>query len=483
MTQLEISGVDVLTGTESGSVTVTPSGDVTVTPNGDGSYTVTVKNVKDNITLTAASMLFQTVQDELTTVPAELAEKFQNVDALQSALRTEVKNVNSNVPDDQTALLDIKLQYTTNGTDWVDATPEHFPKGGIQVTIPYSDLGSTDSSYTFTVIHMFTTTMNGHTVGATETITPRRDTSGLHFAVTSLFPFAVGWTKTTAPVVYPVVIEESQHGKVTASPDRAEAGSTVTLTVTPDSGYVLDTLTVTGSEGKKLKLTAQSNGRYTFAMPDSEVTVKAVFTERTQKPCDGGADCPSHGFTDLDVGAWYHEAVDFVLGNHLMNGFGNGLFGPNAQLTRAQLTQILYNREGKPAVTGGSKFTDVDKNAWYSDAVNWAVANGIVGGYGNGKFGPDDNITREQLAVMLWRYAKSPAATNKKLDFKDAGETSNYALDAIRWAVENGIINGKGNGILDPKGQATRAQTAQMLKNFIEVQEDDARKNNEPLMP
>ncbi len=109
----------------------------------------------------------------------------------------------------------------------------------------------------------------------------------------------------------------------------------------------------------------------------------------------------------------------------------------------------------------------------YSDAITWAAANGIVSGYGGGKFGPNDNITREQLATILWRYSKSPAATNKELHFNDADEISGYALDAIRWAVEHGILNGFGDGRLGPKGLATRAQVAQMLKNFIENQEDN----------
>ena len=118
-------------------------------------------------------------------------------------------------------------------------------------------------------------------------------------------------------------------------------------------------------------------------------------------------------------------------------------------------------------------FSDVTGEAWFAEAVRWAAAMGIVGGYGNGKFGPNDPITREQLAVMLWRYAGSPAATNKELHFADADEASGYALDALRWAVENGILNGYGDGRLNPVGLATRAQVAQMLKNFMEGQEDN----------
>ena len=127
-----------------------------------------------------------------------------------------------------------------------------------------------------------------------------------------------------------------------------------------------------------------------------------------------------------------------------------------------------YNKEGKPLVTSGSTFADVADGQWYAPAIIWAAAYGIVGGYGNGLFGPDDNITREQLAVMLWRWAGSPAATDKELHFTDADEASGYALDALRWAAENGVLNGYSDGRLNPGGTATRAQAAQMLRNYLE---------------
>ena len=270
---------------------------------------------------------------------------------------------------------------------------------------------------------------------------------------------------------YPITIKGSDHGKVTSSSRNVSSGSTVTLTVTPDSGYVLDTLTVTDSQGNEIKLIGQNNGKYTFTMPNRAVTVKATFVE---KPCDGGADCPSRDFTDLGgVEAWYHGAVDYALRNNLMGGYGNGLFGPNDNLSRAQFAQILFNKEGRPVVNYLMQFDDVAGEAWYTEAVRWAASQGIVGGYGNGMFGPNDNITREQLAVMLWRYAGSPAATNKELHFNDADKISGFALEAMRWAVESGVMGGYGNGQLDPKGLATRAQVAQMLKNFIEAQEEE----------
>ena len=151
-----------------------------------------------------------------------------------------------------------------------------------------------------------------------------------------------------------------------------------------------------------------------------------------------------------------------------MGRYGDGTFGPNNNLTRAQFAQILYNKEGKPAVTGSSIFADAADGLWCAPAVTWAAENGIVGGYGSGLFGPNDNITREQIAVILWRYAGSPAATDKELHFADADKASGYTLDALRWAAENGILNGYGDGRLNPKGLATRAQAAQILRNYLE---------------
>lgn len=246
-------------------------------------------------------------------------------------------------------------------------------------------------------------------------------------------------------------------GTVKAVTTSANEGQRVTLTVTPDSGYELSKLIVTDGKENELKLTTKDNRTYTFTMPNSKVTVGAVFTKTWSNP-----------FSDVSENSWHYDAVKFANKNGLMSGIGNGLFAPETNLTRAQFAQILYNKEGRPTVDAGSNFVDVASGTWYTSAVNWAAANSIVNGYGDGCFGPNDNITREQLAVMLWRYAGSPTATNKELNFTDADKASGYALDALCWAVENDIINGYGNGQLSPQGLATRAQVAQILKNYLE---------------
>ncbi len=276
-----------------------------------------------------------------------------------------------------------------------------------------------------------------------------------------------GGSWNTPPATYTVTAPNTANGQVTVSPTRAARGTVVTITAVPEDGYRLDTLNVT-SGGKAIPLTEKGNGKYTFTMPTGTVKVEAVFvpTETPETPWDSP-------FTDVSEGDWYYEAVRFVQEQGLMNGIGNGNFAPNAQLSRAQLAQILFNKEGRPGVNYLLTFSDVAGEAWYTEAVRWAASQGIVGGYGNGTFGPNDPITREQLAVMLWRYSGSPAATNKELHFNDEAEISGFALEALRWAVENGILNGYGDGRLGPQGQATRAQVAQMLKNFIENQEDN----------
>ncbi len=268
------------------------------------------------------------------------------------------------------------------------------------------------------------------------------------------------------PTYRPDVPQPSQGGSVGVSPSNPVWGDPVTVTPKPDQGYEVDKITVTDQNGKPVEVTVKPDGTYTFKQPNGKVKI-----EVTYKPVKTPWSSP---FTDVSEGDWYYEAVQFVQAEGLMNGYGSGNFAPDAQLSRAQLAQILFNKRGRPEVDHLSDFSDVGDEAWYTEAVRWAASQGIVGGYGNGTFGPNDPITREQLAVMLWRYSGSPAATNKELHFSDEGEISAFALEALRWAVENGILNGYDNGRLGPQGQATRAQAAQMLKNFIESQEDSA---------
>lgn len=184
--------------------------------------------------------------------------------------------------------------------------------------------------------------------------------------------------------------------------------------------------------------------------------------------------CPSRFFTDLSSSAWYHEYADYVIGEGLMTGASDTTFAPNAALTRAMLVTTLYRAEKEPAVTGADTFTDVVSGSWYEKAVIWAAANGIVTGYGDGRFGPGDPITRQQLAAILWRFAQYKgydvrANGTTMPDFVDRGQIASWAGEAVSWAYSRGVLTGKDGNVLDPTGGATRMEAAAMLARFLQL--------------
>lgn len=190
-------------------------------------------------------------------------------------------------------------------------------------------------------------------------------------------------------------------------------------------------------------------------------------------PCDGGSRCPSRQFSDVNTNKWYHESIDYAIANGLMNGVGSGKFSPNGTMTRAMLVTVLWRYTGAPD-TAGTPFTDVPSGEWYSDAVAWAAGNDIVNGVGGGRFDPDGQITREQMATMLFRYAEhfgiDTSARGNIWTFRDSSEVHGYAEDAISWCVASSIIGGTESGgvvYLNPRGMATRAEVATILMRYI----------------
>ena len=178
-------------------------------------------------------------------------------------------------------------------------------------------------------------------------------------------------------------------------------------------------------------------------------------------------ECASSAFADLDVNAWYHDATDFVLNNGIMQGNADGTFAPAGTLTRAELVQILYNIEGKPEVNTSKSFSDVAADDWFYNAVMWAAENGVVLGNTDGTYAPNDFVTREQMVTILWRYAGSKEPVATELTFADASEVSDWAETAILWAVENGIVMGIGNNMFAPKANTERAAAAQVMMNYF----------------
>ena len=268
-----------------------------------------------------------------------------------------------------------------------------------------------------------------------------------------------GGGSTSYAVTLPTDVE---NGSLSVSPTRASKGRTVTITVKPDAGYELDTLTVTEKDGTAVTLTKTADNKYTFTMPASQVTIEATFQESVS---------PVDSFVDVDENAWYYQAVQYMVENGLMSGTSTTTFSPNTTLSRGMIAQMLYALEGKPS-TQGSSFTDVASGAWYADAAAWAQANQVITGYDNGAFGPDDPLTREQLTLILCNYARlkgyEVSAQGDLSDFVDGHTTSAWAQESMTWAVGAGLLSGKGLGMLYPTGTATRAEVAQILMNFCE---------------
>ena len=243
-----------------------------------------------------------------------------------------------------------------------------------------------------------------------------------------------------------------QGGTVTVSPKQAAKGTTVTITVKPDQGYELDTLTVTDAKGNELTLTEQGNGKYIFTMPGSSVKIQVSFKERA-----GQVDNP---FTDVSESAYYYDAVMWAVANGVTNGTSATTFSPDVTVTRAQMVTFLWRAYGSPKATGSNPFADVSADAYYYDAVLWAVANGITVGTSVTTFSPDAPVTRAQAVTFQWRAAGSPAATGNSFD--DVAADAYYA-QAVTWAVANGITVGTGAGKFSPDAPVTRAQAVTFL--------------------
>lgn len=265
---------------------------------------------------------------------------------------------------------------------------------------------------------------------------------------------------------YKVTTSAVNNGGVNASPSSAEKGAVITITLSPDKGYKLDKLTVTDGSGKTVSTVKKSDTVYTFTMPASAVKVGVSYVKATETPSETK-------FNDVSANDWFASAVDYVTGKGMMNGTADNTFSPKANTTRGMVVTVLYRLENQPS-TSAASFTDVASGAYYANAVAWANANGIVSGYGSGKFGPNDKVTREQLAAILYRYAQykkydvSVGEDTNILSYDDAQSISTYAIPAIQWACGAGVVTGKSGSKLDPKGNATRAEVAAMLMRFCE---------------
>ena len=250
---------------------------------------------------------------------------------------------------------------------------------------------------------------------------------------------------------YSVTVDKTENGSVTVSPKSASKGDTVTITVKPDSGYVLETLTVTDKNGNELTLKDKGDGKYTFTMPAGKVEVKATFMEDNSV---------LNFFYDVPNDAYFYEAVKWAVKNGITTGVGNDLFAPEQPCTRAQIVTFLWRAAGSPEPKTASSFTDVPANAYYAKAVAWAVENGITNGMTETTFAPDATCTRGQSVTFLYRALKGSASGST--NFTDVKSDAFYA-DAINWAVANNVTNGTSNTTFSPNADCTRAEIVTFL--------------------
>lgn len=289
------------------------------------------------------------------------------------------------------------------------------------------------------------TEKNGGTKITTATLFDKDTTVYAHWTYT-------GSTGGGGVTTYPITVKSAKNGDVTASHKSAAKGTTITLTVDPDKGYVLDTLTVLDGKDKDLKLT-EKNGKFTFTMPASKVTVEGSFKEEFP-------DFPNP-FSDIAPSDFCCDAVMWAVAKDITNGIGNYTFAPNQPCTRAQIVTFLWRAAGSPAPKSASNFTDVPADAYYAKAVAWAVENGITGGTGDGKFSPDATCTRAQAVTFLYRASGSPAMSGNAA-FTDVAADAYYAA-AVTWAEKNGITGGIGGGLFGSDQSCTRGQIVTFL--------------------
>ena len=432
-TKLEIGTVNCLT---------TPStGNVTAVREGNG-YRITVSNVSEAFTLTAQATEFQVISDQLTD------------ETKKPELR---KYISSSVSRSNIQYLDITLQMKNSSGEWVNiVNPEDFPKGGVYVTISYPN--GTDKQDTFYISHMLTVDMNGKKAGEVEEITPiTKGENGISFHVTSLSPFAIGWTKYVAPT--PGGGGGGGGGAV----------STYTLTFDSNGGSAIDKITKDSGTTIDLATYKPTRAGYTFAgwfsdkaLTKTVTSVKltantTVYAKWTQN--GGTAQNP---FVDVKEGAYYYDAVLWAVEQKITSGTSATTFSPDASCTRAQMVTFLWRAAGSPKVENGKNpFVDVKADAYYYDAVLWAVEKGVTSGTSATTFSPDATVTRGQTVTFLYRNAGSPEVSGT-MPFTDV-EADAYYAKAVQWAVQQKITTGTSETTFSPMSDCTRGQIVTFL--------------------
>lgn len=414
--------------------------------NSDGSYTVTVTNVISNIAVTATAYQVEAKGLNDYEVPPSLKDpNLNSITDIETKLKTTLTGRKDGI-----VFYDIVLKAS-------DGTPvTTFPANGVYVTIPYPD--GTNKQDTFRIVHMLTVDMNGKKAGEVEEITPiTKGENGISFHVTSLSPFAIGWTKYVAPT--PGGGGGGGGGAV----------STCTLTFDTNGGSAIDK--ITKDSGTTIDLAAYKPTRagYTFAgwfsdkaLTKAVTSVKltantTVYAKWTQN--GGTAQNP---FVDVKEGAYYYDAVLWAVEQKITSGTSATTFSPDASCTRAQMVTFLWRAAGSPKVENGKNpFADVKADAYYYDAVLWAVEKGVTSGTSATTFSPDATVTRGQTVTFLYRNAGSPEVSGT-MPFTDV-EADAYYAKAVQWAVQQKITTGTSETTFSPMSDCTRGQIVTFL--------------------
>ena len=379
-------------------------------------------------------------RSENTVIPALTAISAVNV--------TVTAPVKGATPED--AMTVAGSPYSVAATDWEPTVSGTF-EGGTKYTVKVSLETTGNNRFT----NATTFQINGKTatiVGTQPTATGAEDTKiTLEFPATS--SGSTGGGGGSGVTTYPITVKSAKNGDVTASHKTASKGTTVTLTVDPDKGYVLDTLTVLDGKDKELKLT-EKNGKYTFTMPASKVTVAATFK--------ASAPTGKNPFIDVPAGSYYEDAVVWAVEKGITSGTSAVTFDPNGNCTRAQAVTFLWRAAGSPAPkTKVMPFTDVPSGSYYYDAVLWAMEQGITKGTSDTAFSPNASCTRAQIVTFLWRANGSPVVSGNSA-FTDVASDAYYAA-AVAWAEKNGVTGGIGGGLFGSNNNCTRAQIVTFL--------------------
>ena len=346
---------------------------------------------------------------------------------------------------------DIVTRAMTLTAKWVQTYTVAFDTNGGSAVAPVTvDAGST-------VTKPADPTKSGYTFGGWYMENTYENPYDFHAAVTGSLTLYAKWNAIVySDPTYAVSAPTAENGKIAVSPKNASAGSAVTITVKPDSGYVLETISVTDKNGNDLKLTDKGNGKYTFTMPASKVEIKATFMEDNSV---------LNFFYDVPNDAYYFEAVKWAAENGITGGVGNSLFAPNQPCTRAQIVTFLWRAAGSPVVNYRMPFTDVDEGAYYAEAARWAASTGIVTGLTETTFGTDSVCTRAQAAAMIYRCAQAQGkgftgAWMFHLPFTDVPE---WAYESVAWCYMNGVTTGVSETAFAPGNDCTRAQIVTFL--------------------